>query len=333
MAKLPDNITYVISKRERGTDRTIVDAFAVPSDNEDVMETATRWAGNGCRVIKPMPNAPISGVKVVGFERRMEGGRAYKVLIGYNKEWLRVDMRDDIMLDSIMTDGIHPGGVLAGTYVWQLHGSQMRLTRVGSQNYLNAVVTKSGARVKKVSPKDFVVGHIYTTPAGQCRDAYLGKLKSIEVSCKRTGDGRFDRHSMTYDHSTMRWDVTVTEYPPRDAWISSGSLVEDDSRLVVNYDRSYWNVNLYSKKSYSYIRDVGNILEGGVKIADILAGIRQSSASRIGNGSIDDIVSHLGNYSVPLTMCPPDETPIIPQHMLDIMRADTRVTIMFASKG
>ena len=320
------NITYVISKREKGTDRSIVDAFAVPSDNKDVMETATRWAGDGCRVIKPMPNGPISGVRVVGFERRMEGGRAYKVLIGYNKEWLRVDMRDDIMLDTIMTDGIHPGGILAGTYVWQLHGSQMRLTRVGSQNHLNAVVTKSGVKAKKISPKEFIVGHVYTTPAGQCRDVYLGKLRSLDIGFKKAEGATYDRAMVKYNYSNKSV-VTITEKPPRDAWLGSGALREEGSRLVIDYDRLYWDLNLYDKKSYSYIRDVGNVLEGGVKIEDVIAGIKLSATNRVISNTNSDVGSYISYYGTALTLCLPTECPTIPTVLMDRINSDNNIII------
>jgi hypothetical protein len=131
-------------------------------------------------------NAPLSGLKVIGLEHRSEGGRAYKVL---TPEGFYFDLREDVLLDTILSEGIKPGGVLGGEYRWAKVSSEMKLVRVGSTLY-SALLEASERSILASIPKNkFEVGKIYESKSGE-RSIFLGFISteswSLEWPNRRT---------------------------------------------------------------------------------------------------------------------------------------------------
>jgi len=166
-----------------------VRAFPVPSTCEPMKETALQWTkgykhDDTTYYIDGYPNDPIGGVRIVGLERRNEGGRAYKAIIYLSSmyidgKWYYVDLREDILMECIREMGIKAGGELGGNYLWCQYGSQMRLIRDGGEQHKEAVESATRAARKKISTKDLIPGHVYRSASGKT-GMYIGKINTIE---------------------------------------------------------------------------------------------------------------------------------------------------------
>lgn len=141
-------------------------AFAVDPDSKTGMDTAQRWANGGIFGGAPptisTDNEPISSVDIITVEARAEGGRAYKVLLnGVGNGRLYVDMREDVLLDALLVNGVKPGGTLPGPFVWGRLHTQLRLVRIGSTLHEAMFRADERKTEKAVKPSEYIVGGIY----------------------------------------------------------------------------------------------------------------------------------------------------------------------------
>jgi len=191
---IPPEITYIFrdSKEIKNTwdgddelainTEIVIPAF--PAYGEARLATGRDWAGRGGRTWNDdlgrweygdppeevtMSNSPIK-LRVVGLERRSEGGRAYKVI---TEDGLYFDLREDVLLETILNCGIEKGGVLCGTYVWAIMHTQMKLIRYESTLYNEMLVAAERGKLKKIPNKDLIPGHIYRTKSGD-KKLFLG---------------------------------------------------------------------------------------------------------------------------------------------------------------
>lgn len=114
-------------------------------------------------------NIPMSNIRIVSLEHRSQGGRAYKALID---NYYYVDIREDDVLESILSTGIDKGGVLNGKFQWMAH-SGLRLVRDGSEKQ-RAILNYS--RMKSMSPlKVLTPGRFYQDKNGKI-SFYVGPI-------------------------------------------------------------------------------------------------------------------------------------------------------------
>lgn len=190
---IPDKITYVVTKPHKVTrgwhgidDLWIADpveatpAFPVDLKSKSSMETAESWAtgwrSNATATKVECDNAPIKSVQLLTIEVRHEGGRAYKVrLDNVGDGTLYVDMREDVVLDAMLVNGVKKGGTLVGPFVWGRFQSQLRLVRVGSTLHKAMLDAASRMAEKPIGPKDWVVGGVYLTRKLEAM-VYLGPI-------------------------------------------------------------------------------------------------------------------------------------------------------------
>jgi hypothetical protein len=142
----------------------VTPAFPIEDGNAKSMATAKKWAeqtyyGESKRTSKTevVSNDPVTGVRVLSLEQRGNGGRAYKVII-HN---YYVDLREDVLMDTMLKVGIDSNGVLKGEFVWAKLGSQMKLVRVGSELHRLIMEFESKKDIKPVGKSDLEVGGIY----------------------------------------------------------------------------------------------------------------------------------------------------------------------------
>lgn len=152
----------------------ILPAFIVPANSEKFVATANGWRH---RDIEPVTieNTPISGLRIIGLSRRSSGGRAYKVI--YPPNYL-TDLREDVLLDAIYNVGVDAGGKMNGEYIWSVNGSQMRLIRVGSEEYQNVVAKDQMVKLPRIPMKDLKEGTIYMSKGGSAA-IFLGHISTI----------------------------------------------------------------------------------------------------------------------------------------------------------
>jgi hypothetical protein len=149
----------------------------------------------------------MSGLRIVGLNRRSSGGRAYKVI--YPPNYL-VDLRENVLLDIIYNAGINVGGKLNGEYVWSVNGSQMRLIRVGSADYKDITAFDEIRNAKRISIKDLKPGSIYIAKSGPPA-IFLGFVSTVFMKPQwdySTNNNRYSRHISgveSYKRKAMLW--------------------------------------------------------------------------------------------------------------------------------
>lgn len=143
----------------------VTPSFPVDSKDEKSMKRAKEWAEQQyyqqpkrTAQYTEVDNKPITNIRLLSLEERGNGGRAYKALID---EKYYVDLREDVMMDSILKVGVDPNGVLKGEYVWAKLGSQMKIVRVGSELHRLVVEFDSKKDIKPVGKGDLEIGGIY----------------------------------------------------------------------------------------------------------------------------------------------------------------------------
>ena len=149
--KLPDNLVYFLQKPSKRTsfDGTVYDVYpAFPADAASAaqLKTGKEWAkGWGNKQFHSeiaLPNTPFRGLTILSLEERGEGGRAYKVI---TKEGYMFDMRESTLVDVLGYVGIRAGGYIDAEFQWIVDGSQKRLVRTGSKEYLEGVKQKTSS--------------------------------------------------------------------------------------------------------------------------------------------------------------------------------------------
>ena len=192
-ARLLDKVAYCMRKECDTTDieglkLRVRDAFPYNPESKTAPETAKRWAtGYGYGSDKDhvpevvvRDNDPFQ-ITITDLEHRGEGGRAYKVVDSAGR---RFDLREDQLIEVIKNVGIQPGGVIPGSFVWGMWGSQMHLVLVDGALHKTMA---EGARARKESDRakrageqptvgTLVPGHVYRKKDDSIH-VFLGKVK------------------------------------------------------------------------------------------------------------------------------------------------------------
>lgn len=154
-----------------------------PVEDGKKLDTAISWTGLKNPKIDVLDNEPLSNIKVCDLEHRGNGGRAYKVII-HDKYY--VDMREDVILDTMITNGVDVGGILKGTYVWAKYGAQMKLVRVGSYAHQLYAEQENPSDLVEIKTSDIKIGGVYEMKSGS-KKMYLGSFYTYEYSAMRMG--------------------------------------------------------------------------------------------------------------------------------------------------
>jgi hypothetical protein len=175
-----------------------------PVEDGKKLDTAISWTGLKRPTIDVLNNEPLTNVRVCDLDYRGNGGRAYKVII--NDKYY-VDMREDVILDTMITNGIEVGGILKGTYVWAKYGAQMKLVRVGSYAHKMYSSNEDPSDLVEIKSSDVKVGGIYDMKSGT-RKMYLGSFYTYDYSATRMG-GYFYSGTAFTDEKLTRKKVHV----------------------------------------------------------------------------------------------------------------------------
>lgn len=243
-----------------GTVETVKGRKGFPVDkakDKGTTGTASRWADakpvtarsriallfdDVADAYETVPNDPRKNLRVFYLEERGEGGRAYKVIDEEGYVW---DMREDVFLEALMTQGIRPGGYLNGEFIFGIKGSQIRLVRVGS--HLHSLLD-DGSRRKTLAPipdKDLVVGKLYQNKAGKTgmfcgwvcshnapkKAGLWYQFYSWDKTCKLPGDWMARPHSFSV--VAKHGYVTALAEPP--AVVPANLVMEVRSRYATSH--------------------------------------------------------------------------------------------------
>lgn len=186
LGNIPQKVTFIAKPPILVDDEVVHPAFVSDADNEVTLATGQRWkeghswkttAGQPAREDFTMKNQPRSGYRLLDLEVRDEGGRAYKVT---SPEGYYLDLREYVLLDTILNVGIAAGGLLNGEYLFAVQGSQMKLVRYGSELYQELTEATERRQSKKIGVKDRTVGGIYKNIKGETF-VFGGFVDTIEI--------------------------------------------------------------------------------------------------------------------------------------------------------
>ena len=175
--------------------------FVVSDENLETHKTAIQWANsrayseqNNNYSVTTVNNIPISCVRVIGLDIRSNGGRAWIVLL--NNQYI-VDMREDVLLDTILHVGINPGGKLNGSFIFARVGSSMKIIRVGSLLHNKMIQSTKFSASASISKLE--VGGIYRNKTSQV--VYLGEFYTRMISY----GGDTNHHSRKISDSVKKY--------------------------------------------------------------------------------------------------------------------------------
>ena len=155
-AKLPECVTYWCQDPENftlenGEKISVIPVFPTEQGcSERVQTSAKKWASadkyepnpdtkRGWKHIPGNPNPTavtvpnqVVGLRVIGFDVRGNGGRAWKVLDADDRMH---DLREDQFLAALQTDTLVNGQFQGSVFAWARIESQMKLVLVGSALY------------------------------------------------------------------------------------------------------------------------------------------------------------------------------------------------------
>jgi hypothetical protein len=279
-----------------------------PADNNDIkmLSTAINWAksnyqysNRGVTTI-PDPNQDvvdneiITNVKVLSVESRGNNGRAYKALIGK----YYVDLREDVVMDTMLQSGVDAGGVLKGEFIWTKCGSQMKLVRVGSELHKIIVEFDSKKSLKPVGKNKLEVGTIYQTRKKQ-KALFLGCVDTIQLKNTFESDNKEKYRYKSDYHNPKYLEFTETKITKQMLFLSikSYQTLEDNLKVLdKTNDKDYSNYHFELKKAHNYIEKVESIdLD-----PDVLEIIRSNCLNKIKLDVLDFIQAkknpHHGGY-------------------------------------
>ena len=301
---IPKNITYIskplvtyTNNWDEGDEFNKYEAkstFVSDSDNAKTIQTGKNWATNYDNkkyTIKEFENNPINNVVVIGLEHRGEGGRAYKIIV--NNEFL-FDLREDVLLDTIINEGISKSGKLNGTFIWGCIGPQRKLIRVGSQLHNKLLNTTSIKNSKKIT--SFEIGGIYQNSNGSY--IYLGKYSTTKFEYE------------WINRSECYWGSSSPQVLPQYVVTSHKELknyhcfyryfgdLEKAVKEIV--DGHYWGFHFIKspsfkvKKSYIDINglDLINSVKNSIKVKNLSIESLCNYSEILNVGNIDEVFSH-----------------------------------------
>ena len=208
---LPKKVAYVCAKPEtedvyddeencKGKIASYKVIPTYPVQDGKSLDAAIKWTGLEKPKIDVLDNVPVQSVRVINLEERGNGGRAYKVLVN---EKYYVDMREDVVLDTMINFGVDKGAILKGQYVWGKYGSNMKLLRVGSSQHKEFSKGVDVSELPTIEPKDLIVGGVYETKKGEI-EIYLGGFQTYQFKGTEKYYGYFSSGPRNIDMRLMK---------------------------------------------------------------------------------------------------------------------------------
>lgn len=300
---IPESITFISSGSTKvsgfdplsrwwetnpDTQLEVVPAYISDSTNAKTLETGRTWATrrweyvDGKRKTKDkvdevtMPNTPFKGPRVVNLETRGEGGLVWKIMLPTSHNNYYIDMRKDVITDTMLTDGVKDG-VLQGSYVFGRHGSKMTLVRVGSSLHRALTLTTERKATKVLSAKDLVPGTLYRTKGGKTK-CYVGRCDTVEF--QETGrDGEPYRESYNWNNGPKQ--IVRTDHTNHFLWVE---IPDYQLKTPAEVLKSGYYIEL--TKSHNMIEEVGELKAANsvAKIRKIVTAIFDKGVARIQQG-------------------------------------------------
>jgi hypothetical protein len=222
----------------------------------------------------------MTGLRIIGLTFRGNGGRAYKVLIG---EKYVFDLREDVLLDAMLNDGMGKNGTLFGSYIFASVGSEMKLIRVGSLLHAKMIETTVYKTKKKITKLE--IGGIYTNATATV--LYLGEVYTRTLTYERGGGywGRRGEPTRIQLEDERKMFLTV----------DLGEKIPD--KISDLKERCYFNMNWLKSKPTSFRDKIGHLdvnTENRQEALDIFV---KNAESYLAQGGRRDEAEYVACYS------------------------------------
>lgn len=260
-------------------------SFAVDASNKKTNETAKRWSSYGyyCyatkkqiipKVPEPVerPNDPITDIRIIGLTIRDKGGRAYQVLVEGKYVF---DMREDVLLDTMIYNGIQEGAVLKGEYIFAAVNSEMKLIRVGSLLHAKMIESTEFGKTKAIDKLE--VGGIYRNKTG----TYM-----------YVGDVYYRHFNQEYNYSSRQYSNTLEDEKKKVLMIELCKYSKLDPTTFKTIEDtkdafSYYHLNFLASNPKSFKEKIGQIETSKEDIITHLqAMLKKSGTSAYSNFSL-----------------------------------------------
>jgi hypothetical protein len=299
-ASIPDSITYVCKKElsvnvgcawdidhydDNNNDKeNVLPAFPIETGNKSSEKTAKKWTRNNTDgVLHIFKNEPIKNVRVLSLESRGEGGRAYKALI----DRFYIDLREDVLMDTILKSGISKGGILGGDYIWVKINSQIKLVRIGSEIYDLISEFHAKKDIKPISKNQLEIGGIYQNRKKE-KVIFIGYGQNIVF---KDNTKKCDSITFDFEYSKKKNVLVFFEYYNFQSDIKN----EQDFKKSCKLTTADGNFRIRLVNDNNYIEKVGNISVP----TNLINTIRERALSKIRQDVLEftDNISPKKNYN------------------------------------
>lgn len=274
---------------------SVVPTFVSDTDNEKTLATGTRWAENRCQsydyatgktVKLAVPqksqreNTPMAGVRIVALEHRGEGGRAYKVITPDSHYF---DLREDVLLDAMLTEGISPGGILNGKFMFARVASEMKLIRFGSELFKALLEAGERSILSSIPKSELKVGGLYEGKQG-ARGLFLGFVTTDEYGFKwpngkNTSHNQYLNRNSAYTKTAVTKPTLVSKkHSKHMLWLDIGEYCYRDSKVKNPTMKAFKEAMAKDQLDYSFMlrgsHSMVKHIEDFILPADIIEQVR-----------------------------------------------------------
>lgn len=239
ISKAPETI---VNQWEDGSEINSFEASPTfVASNEKTKETGLSWAcgyGNkrGVTTIE-VENIPFAQLRIVSYEKRNEGGGAFKAIV-QGKYY--VDLRTDTLLDILVNHAVESGEVKGASFIWARVGSNMKVVRVGSSLHRDLIAATELDAVKPPKASDLKVGDVYESKNGG-RAVFMGWVSTIKMEVKQ-------------EHWNATQEISFVRVPKIQCWYR---VYQDESINKSLREWRYWGFEF--KKTNAYRKKVDSI--------------------------------------------------------------------------
>ncbi len=265
IGSIPEKLIYIYSKSTCVDGELVHPTFIADATKSETIETGVNWAeikewdkkNSDVSVLKlEVNNEPVSKVRISSLEKRGRGGRAYKVIVTLpNKsESFYVDLREDVLMDTILEKGIDKKGILKGDFIWARVNTDMKLIRIGSKLH-EEMIQSTKLNSVKISKSKLEVGGVYSNK--HHTKVYLGEFTTVNCVRKEVKT-RLAYASSSFDyygryHYDISYEYSFEIVKKTQVWVNESYFSEKEthSSIAGGYGKLIYNLSdLIKNQSY-----------------------------------------------------------------------------------
>lgn len=202
--------------------------------NKDFALNGGPFEGKGCGVVLPdgkyandenvtvFENKPMSGIRLVGRSYHGNVPDQFLVLL---PNGLLVEMETDSFMEVMLNEGIKPGGILPGEWIWARVPGTMKLVRLGTGFHQALLDYENRESVPLYSVKEMNVGRAYKNAEGNVA-IFLGFINTLTMHLRvhpedKEKTKRSRRYRYNSDEQQVRYDVSFNKAELATLWCQS----------------------------------------------------------------------------------------------------------------